>query len=307
MWLDIIILIVGLALIYYGGELFVNASVALAEILGWSKLIIGVIILGFGTSAPEIAISIASNFKGHGDIIVGNIVGSNIANVLLILGLSLLIKPLKKAFHVSYIYTVLLVLSTALLIFGIYFQYFSRWLGISMLLITIAATWFLIALERSKVIKDTISHKHNIFKTIGALILGLLLLVLSAHIIIRSVVNLSEAMGIAKAVIATSVVALGTSLPELVLSVIAARKNHFDLVLGNIIGSNVSNVLLGIGISAGIIPFSISNAVSQLTLIMLLVSTVILLLLIYQRFLRSRLVGFISLAIYVGFIILLYT
>jgi len=304
--LDIILLLLGLGVIYFGGELFINGSVDLAEMLGWSKLIIGVIILGFGTSAPEIAISVLSAFDGHAQIIVGNILGSNIANVLLILGIGLALKPVRTRFPISFIYPTLIVISALLFAYGLYTHSFMRGLGISMLIITVIAAYVMIKVERNKVTEKTIQHRHNIYLTILKLISGLVLLIISAHFIIDSVISISKSMGISEAVVAASIVALGTSLPELALSIIAARKNHFDLVLGNIIGSNISNILLGIGLSSAIAPFSISTTVDGLNLGMFLISTLLLLLLSYVMFLRNRIVGILSVIAYFGFIAILY-
>lgn len=308
MILDFVLLLLGLGLIYYGGELFVTGGVELAEILGWSKLIIGVVILGFGTSAPEIAISVFSAVKGHSEIIVGNILGSNIANVLLVLGLSLAVKPVRNKFHISFIYPVLIILSAILFAYGLYTYSFARWLGILMLVITVIATYIMIRVERSKNLENVVHHhhSHNIYLTLLKLVLGLVLLIISAHLIIRSVVNISEMLGVSKAVIATSIVAFGTSLPELVLSIIAIRKSHFDLVLGNIIGSNVSNILLAIGLPTVLVPFSVSTVVNGLNVGVFLLSSLLLLTLSYVVFLRNRTVGILSILAYVGFIAALY-
>lgn len=308
MYIEFFFLIFGIGLIYYGGELFVRGSVALAEILDWSKLIIGVVVLGFGTSAPEIAISIASAVSGHAGIVVGNILGSNVANVLLILGLSLAIKPSQLKFQIAYIYPLAIIISALLFLYGMYINFFSRWLGIVMLLLTIIISFVMVQVERErkKRAETTINPQHNVITTILKIIIGLILLIVSSLLIISSVTVISRSLGISETVIAASIVAVGTSLPELVLSIIAAKENHFDLVLGNIIGSNISNILLGIGMSASIVPLKISNQISTLDIISFIFSTVLLIILNYATVLRNRSVGFLAVAFYLVFIITLY-
>ncbi len=270
--MDYLFLVIGLALLLLGAEFLVDSSVAIAKRAKISSFIIGLTIIGMGTSAPELFVSVSSALTGHGDVAVGNIVGSNICNIFLILGVSAAITPfiiqkeiVKRDIPFGIFAALLLfVLANDSLFFGSTESGISRIEGIALLVLFFGYMAFTI----TKSLKNRQSQDEEAESRLSGKRVPLLLLIAAAslagligggNLFLSSAENLARAWGVSEAVIAITVVALGTSLPELITSIVAALKNNSELALGNVIGSNVFNALLILGVASSVNPISIQG------------------------------------------------
>ncbi len=262
----------GLVILLKGANLLVDGAVALAEKLGISPLIIGLTIVAMGTSAPEVAASITAALRDRGNVAIGNVYGSNIANLALVGGVCALIRPLavkisvlRRELPVMLVVTLLLYPVLADLSLG-------RTESVILLSIFIGLIVFTVigAISESKArpdevrqlsehIHETTSHRDKpLAKSIVYIMLGLGALALGAHFTVESAVFIGEKAGLSDAVIGLTIIAIGTSLPELMTCVVAALKGHDDISIGNLVGSNVFNTLLVIGTAGAIRPFDIT-------------------------------------------------
>lgn len=268
-----ILLIAGLAALILGAEGLVRGGVGLARRLGVSPALIGVTIVSWGTSTPELVVSVDAALKGIDGIAVGNVVGSNIANVLLILGLAAAIAPIAvdpRAVRRD----VLASLGAAALFVGVALTapFLSLWHGLAFLGLLAAltlGTWLhdrangapsaaLHAAEAEEVGRVPVHPALAVAMVLG----GVGLLVLGAHLLVEAAVTLARGFGVSEVVIGLTLVALGTSLPELVTSLVAALRRHSDVALGNVLGSNVYNVLAILGVASLVAPVSIPPAIA---------------------------------------------
>lgn len=257
MWLQGIVLIVSLLLLGWSADRFIDGSCALARVLGISPFLIGMIIVGFGTSAPEMLVSAVSAFEGSPDIALGNAYGSNITNVLLILGVAAIVNPIKVDFSVvkkelpflagTIILTVLLILD----------GFISRINAISMLIIFIPIVVISSLGKKEEQSEEEKSGKESLPKSIFLIILGLTLLVSSSRALVWAAKDIATALGISELIIGLTIIALGTSLPELAASVSAARKNEHGVAFGNVVGSNLFNTMCVVGIAGTITPLTV--------------------------------------------------
>ena len=269
MWTDIGFLVGGFILLFLGGEFLVRGSVAIAERLRISKLVVGLVIVGLGTSAPELLVSIQAVLSGSPDIAVGNVVGSNIANILLVLGVAALIVPIVNSDSgIRRDVTVMAVVSAALVAVLLQGE-ISRPAGVAMLgalALYLAITY---GLERRRK-ASAFTHKAEdaeMTKDIplsaplagGAAVLGIGLLVIGANLMVGGATGIARDFGVSEAVIGLTVVAIGTSLPELATAIVASLRRHADVVLANIVGSNIFNVLAILGVTAVISPIPIAE------------------------------------------------
>ena len=253
--------LLGLVLLYYGGEWLVRGAGALAARLGVSPLAIGLTVVAFGTSAPELVVSLAAALGGASDIAVGNVVGSNIANIGLILGIGALIRSLEVHANILRIDTPLMVAVSAVLLVLLADGTISRPEGLALALGLLAYIIFTLWQSRRETAATQaefaagteLDHGpvwHHLLLVIG----GLAALVGGGKSLVLAAVTIASALGVSEAVIGLTVVAVGTSLPELAASVIAALRGQGDIALGNVIGSNIFNTLGIIGITAGVTP-----------------------------------------------------
>ena len=258
MIVSIIMLIAGGALLLKGADLLIDGGVGIALKSGVSHLVVGLTVVAFGTSAPELTVSLSAVFQGSGDICFGNVVGSNIANIALILGVTALISPVVvNNLLIRWEMPFLIFISVVTLYIG-YGQKAGLIAGILLLLLFV---FYLIHCYKSQVstheIDDEVSEKRY-----PALILmvciGIAGLGIGGKIFVDGAIQIAKMLGVTEAVIALTVVAFGTSLPELATSVIASLKKQSDISLGNIVGSNIFNILLVIGPTASLRPFKIS-------------------------------------------------
>ncbi len=246
--------IVGLVMLCYGGNWLVSGGVAIAQKLRVSKMLIGLTVVAYGTSTPELAASIAAAGE-HGAIILGNVIGSNIANIGMVIGIAAIIAPLvvKKA-QIKKEVSIMIGVSFLLILVSLDGE-ISQYDGILLIACLIAFTFFIYKDVKKQKTKDTDEeHKVEKFssKAFVFLGIGIALLFFGATLTIDNAVILAESFGLSERVIGITVIAIGTSLPELITSIIAIRKGHTDIGIGNIIGSNIYNILMIMGIGATI-------------------------------------------------------
>jgi cation:H+ antiporter len=269
MLLQIAILIAGLLLIIFGANYLVDGSSSIARRFGLSEFVIGLTIVGIGTSTPEMVVSFLSAFKGNADMAIGNIVGSNIFNTMMILGVTAMIAPLtitrsnlKKDIPLNIIVTVILILlGMNGSIFRVGENLLSRIDGIILLVIFAWYMWSSFRSSDSNSESDEEDEKKN-YTVLGSILLitgGLAALIFGGRLFVNAATEIAKGFGVSDKFIAVTVLAAGTSMPELATSAVAAFKGKGQLALGNILGSNISNILLILGGSALICPLSFSG------------------------------------------------
>lgn len=259
MWLDLVLLVGGLVLLVGTASLLVQGASALALRLGLSPLVVGLTVVAFGTSAPELVVSVQAALAGAGGIAVGNVVGSNIANIGLILGVSALIRPIASDPSVLRRDMPLLAVATLIGAGMLLDQTVGRLEGGGLLfLLGVYLTWSLREAHRQRADTDggALPPRSRAWTDGVRVLLGLAGLVLGSDLFVRGAVGLAEDAGISNAVIGLTVVALGTSLPELATSVVAALRGESEIAVGNVIGSNLFNVLGILGIAALVRPLA---------------------------------------------------
>jgi len=270
MLLQVVLLVVGLVLLIKGADWLVDGSSGIAKYFGVSPMFIGLTIVAFGTSAPELAVSVSASLKGSSALAISNVVGSNIANTALVLGITSMIIPLavqKNTIRKELPFNILItVVFFAMLMRNGSFS-IDRWDGIVLfvLLVIFIEYTFVMALNDRKLTlqpelkkKQENKDKKIIIKNSIFTIIGLVMVVYGADLTVNSATKIALAMGISEALVGLSMVALGTSLPELVTSISAAMKKEIDLAVGNIVGSNVFNILLIIGFSSVVNPLKVN-------------------------------------------------
>ncbi len=300
----------GLVILLVCGELLVRGSVALAEQFNISKLIIGFTIVAFGTSAPELVVCIQAALDGAAGISVGNVVGSNIANILLVLGAPALIYPLtydeRSAFRDSIIVAGGAGLFTALAWLGI----IAFWQGL-ILTATLAVVIYA-AYRRAKKEGDDAAdealeeYEENMPKTAWVstifIIVGLLGLTAGARLLVNGAVDIATEAGVPEEIIGLTLVALGTSLPELATSLIAAFRHHGDVAIGNVLGSNLFNITGIIGVTAMIQPLEAPAQILSFDLMIMLAASVLLIFIFFIKQPIGRIMGALFLTAYLGYI-----
>ncbi|WP_438012234.1 calcium/sodium antiporter [Psychrobacter raelei] len=261
MGLAIVAVVLGLAILVWSADTFIDGATSLAVRFNMPSFLIGVIILGIGTSAPELVVSALAAFAGSPDLALGNAYGSNIINITLVLGVTALISPILIRSDVIRYDLMLLLAVTALAAIQLVDGNLSRIDGIVLVVALVAVLMIQILLSlrsnKDKVeLPEQLAAKEqvNVFKSFGTLILGLSLLIASSRAIVWGAVELATLWGMSELLIGLTIVAIGTSLPELVASVAAARRGEHDMALGNVIGSNLFNTLGVVGLAAIIKP-----------------------------------------------------
>jgi cation:H+ antiporter len=281
--MDYILIAAGLACLFAGGEALVRGSVATAHKLGVSPLLIGLTLVGFGTSAPELVTSVAAAFAGSPGIAVGNVVGSNIANILLILGLTAVIVPIVTSRDAIYRDGLALIIAS-LACLGIVLTGFANQVH-GIVLIVLLGVYLAYTIYREQRVQDPASDLHRAETEIAepgpqrlptalALALaGLVLTVLGAKLLVSGAIALAESAGLSETLIGLTIVAVGTSLPELSASIVAAVRRQTDLALGNILGSNLFNTLGILGITAIVHPLEIPVEIARFDIWVMLTAT----------------------------------
>ena len=318
--LDIILFIVGIACVVIGADWLVDGSVSIAKRSGISEYVIGATIVGIGTSMPELAVSFFAALKGNADIAIGNVAGSNMANTLLILGITALISPiaftrqnLRRDIPITFGVSVLLALfALDTIIWKSAANKIVRPEAIFLLLLFAGYMWLNFKQDKASAgpsceVPDEAQEKPmGLFKSIAMIVIGLGLLILGGNIFVDSGTNIAKALGVSDSLIAISMMAVGTSLPELATCIIAAAKKNNQLALGNILGSNISNILLIVGVSGTVVPLNI-NAQSFISLMLLPASIVVLWLtsFTFKRKTLDRFDGAILVLLYAAYIVMI--
>ncbi len=312
---DLLLVAGGLVLLFLGGEALVRGSVAIAERLGISKLVIGLVIVGFGTSTPELLVSVKAALNGAPEIALGNVVGSNIVNVLLIVGVAAVIAPILDWPRTALREAVMATLAALAVVGLVQGQVLTRPQGIVMLVVLagyLVATYWLEQRERTA---RQFEHEVEEFEDIPIVrpwlapllvVLGVGALMLGADWLVKGAVSIARDLGVSDAVIGLSLVALGTSLPELATSIVAALRRHPDVVLGNVIGSNIFNILAILGVTVVIHPIEVDAQFRRVDAPVMLAASLLLLVLLCMTRRIGRRWGVLMLAGYVAYMVFLF-
>ena len=266
---NIFIILVGLAFLILGAELVVRSASNIAKKFYIPEILIGLTIVSIGTSIPELIITIKSAFKGSTDLILGNAIGSNLCNLLLILGIMGLIKPIyiqeeTKKFHIPIAFFA----TTFLLIISILKEnrVINSFLGVILIILFIAYIIYPILLDKKRIAKEykkakenKVLNNGNIFFQLFIILLGLILLKQGGDLVVNRATIIAENYGLSERVIGLTIVAIGTALPELITSIVSTINNNTDILIGNLIGSSMVNFFLILGIGATIVPIKISE------------------------------------------------
>ncbi|MBQ8794638.1 MAG: calcium/sodium antiporter, partial [Clostridia bacterium] len=245
LFLELLLLALGFFLLVKGADWFVEGASGIADKFGIPQLVIGLTIVAMGTSAPETAVSITAALKGNADIAVGNVVGSNILNILIILGISSVITSISVAkTTIRYEIPIMLVITFLLLAFGAMGGTICLWEGIVLLLcFALYLLYMFVMVKKGEMQADELENADKpIWKMLLAGVVGLALVILGSDFTVDAATEIAKMIGLSEKFIGLTVVALGTSLPELFTSVIAARKGKADIAIGNIVGSNIFNI-----------------------------------------------------------------
>lgn len=284
MLLSVVAIVVGLAVLMWSADLFVDGAAGAARSLGMSTLLVGMIIIGFGTSAPEMSVSVLSAMQGNPGIALGNAYGSNITNIALILGITALISPVIIRSQVLKNELPILLGITFLAYFHLKDGQITRIEAIVELIVLLVVFIWMTLQSRNKSSKGDaleveLAYELEQMKPLRAwslLIVGLVLLVVSSRILVWGSVNIAQSFGVSDLIIGLTVIAIGTSLPELASSIAAARKGEHDLAVGNVIGSNLFNTLAVVGLAGVIHPMQLPAEVISRDWMVMLSLTVLL-------------------------------
>lgn len=318
MIVDVLYILAGLALLYFGGEGLIKGAVSLARTFGLSKLLVSAVIVGFGTSMPEMTVSLGAAFKGSPDIALGNVVGSNIANVLLIVGVGAVITPIfVSGAAVRRDAYVMLGASVALCALS-FLGAIPFLAGLGML--CCLSLYIYRSYSQDRKAQAAVANgaipmaegdgEEDVLspgKAAGYSLAGLILLVIGASLMVEGAISLARDAGISEAVIGLTIVAVGTSLPELATAVIAALKRHSEVIIGNILGSNIFNILSILGVTAMVSPIRFTGQIASVDVwIMLMVAVALSVFLVLGKPV-TRLAGAVMLTSYAGYTFWLYT
>lgn len=314
--MNVLLVLLGVLLLTGGGEALIRGSLAAAGRLGISPLLSGLLIVGFGTSAPELVVSVDAALSQRPDIAVGNVVGSNISNVLLILGLCALVTPLVVHPRVLRRDGITVVAASILFLVLVWGHALARMDAAIFLIALLAYLLLAYRTERSGAAPSAELHqaeskelavlpKTKLWITI-AIVLGLALLIAGSQVLLTGAVAIAGSLGFSEAAIGLTLVAVGTSLPELTISLIAAFRRHADVAIGNILGSNIFNLLGILGISALLQPLPVHERILQFDQWVMLAASLILLLFLYTGSRLSRIEGGLLLVGYVAYVAIGY-
>ncbi|WP_233490508.1 calcium/sodium antiporter [Paracoccus sediminilitoris] len=304
MIVDILLVLGGLALLVLGGDLLVKGAVNLALRLGITPLVVGLTVVAFGTSAPELLVSLSAALGGSSGIALGNVVGSNIANVLVILGFTALVSVVTTKGHDLRESWAMMMGASVLLIGLAATGRIGMWGGIVLLLALVAVLWRQLStgrVDESDEIEGAEPGARGLRIAIW-LGLGLVLLPLGANLLVNGATQIAQDFGISDTVIGLTLVAVGTSLPELAASVAAALKGRADMALGNVVGSNIFNILAILGITSIVSPLPIPPEMLRLDLWVMLATSALLAPFLFKGIALTRPVGGAFLAGYAAYV-----
>lgn len=303
---ELLLLIVGFALLVYGADRFVEGASGIADKFGIPQLVIGLTIVAMGTSAPEAAVSITAALKGNADITIGNIVGSNIMNIFVILGIASVITNIAVAkTTIRYEIPIMLFITVVLMGFGYTGASVSRLEGVLLLVLFVGYLGYMFLMcKRGEMAAESVEVSGPLWKLCGMGILGMMLIIFGSDITVDAATSLAKIFGMSERFIGLTIVALGTSLPELVTSVIAAKKGKADIAIGNIVGSNIFNILFVVGISALIIPV-VFQPNFLIDIVIAIAAGVVLWLCVFRKKQLTRMGGILMLACYAAYFVYL--
>jgi len=305
-------LIGGLGFLYIGAEGLVRGSVALALRAGLTRLVVGLTIVAFGTSSPELVVSVGASLEGNSAIAMGNVIGSNICNIALILGLSALVRPVAVNVQVVRLQIPLMIAASCILGLFLLDGVLSRLNGLILVIGIVAYIAYSIYLARNDMSRENMGDvdvgipvlRKNLLIEIIFVVGGLVLLAVGARLFVMGAVSMAGRLGISQAIIGLTIVALGTSLPELATSMVAAVKKEGDIAVGNVVGSNIFNILAILGLASLIRPVGLGGIGAFDVFVMLGVSLLVLPL-ARSGFVLNRKEGFVLLLCYAGYILFL--
>ena len=265
----IALLIIGFIILIKGADIFVDGASSVAGNFKVSKMLIGLTIVAFGTSAPEFAVSVKSLISGSGDMVLGNVIGSNILNILLILGVSAMFHSLKvkdntvkEELPITLLMTAIFIVLLSDKLFDKGFNNtFTRSDGIVILLFFLVFVYYLIKMARNKKDKAQDEKYMSMKKAILFNSLGIVGIIIGSNLVVENASAIARTIGISESMVALTIIALGTSLPELVTSVTATRKGEYDIAIGNVVGSNIFNIGMVIGI-----PIALFGGIQQISI-----------------------------------------
>ena len=304
-----IYIIGGLILLYFGANWLVQGAITLALHLGLSPLIVGLTVVALGTSVPEALVSIQAAIGHQGGIALGNVIGSNILNIALILGLSAFFNPLKVDSHLVKADVPLLAGATFMLVVLLEDFHISRMEGAFLLLcIVFYVTGNIMTVKRTSPEEDKIEGMEipedsgkTLWRDVGFLILGIVTLGFGANFLVTGAVDLARIFGLSEALIGLTIVSIGTGTPELATALMAAFRKTPDLAIGNVVGSNLFNIMFVLGIAGLVAPLD-GKGISSVDLYVMLGVTILLLPTVWTGRILDRKEGFLFLAIYVGYL-----
>lgn len=306
--MEYVLLILGFVLLVKCADIFVDGSSNLAKVLGIPPLIIGLTVVAFGTSAPEAAVSITASLSGQNEIAVGNVVGSNICNLLLVLGVSALFNPLKSKREIivkDYVFSLLSYLVLFFMVADSFYNgnnisHITRSEGFVLLCFLGVYVYSLILGVASRD-REKQEKKKFEFKDIFYVVIGLVGIIFGGDLVVDSSVEIATNLGISSQLIALTIVAIGTSLPELVTSLVASRKGETDIAIGNVIGSNIFNIFFILGLSSVVQPLLLNLNAFYDIIIMCFVGIIVYLFAIKNRRIGNK-KGIIMLILYAIYI-----
>ena len=290
------LVLVGLVLLFGGGELLVRGSVALARRMGVSEIAVGVVLVGFGTSAPELLVSVEAAILDHPDLALGNVLGSNIANILLIVGVAAVVTPIRLSAGVGWRESAMVLVATVLVTGLALTGSLGLWQGVVML---VALGGYLLVCWRRSGPEDVDGPEEE--DGVATTTLRACLLALGADLLVDGAIVIARDMGVSEATIGLTIVAVGSSLPELAASTVAAFRGKSSVAIGNVLGSNLFNLLGALGIAAIIVPVSTAGADIRFSLLSMLALTGCFVALVAARHV-GRLIGMVFLALYAAFV-----
>ncbi len=278
--INISLILIGVIMLYYGAEFLVKGSSSLAITFGISPLIVGLTVVAFGTSAPELFVSFTAGMKDSSDIAIGNVIGSNICNIGLILGLSALIMPVRvniKAMKIDIALMILASLAVWIMIIDNEIGRFEGFILTFGILAYVAYTIKKVLKGKDVVETEVVAGQKKKSKGFYILLIisGLGILIIGSNLFIEGAIQIAKTLGVSNAIIGLSLVAFGTSLPELATSVLAAVKKQSDISLGNVIGSNIFNLLFILGITAILFPIGAGDIQNVDYIVMILLAVII--------------------------------
>ncbi len=312
---NIVFLIVGLVVLIAAAETLVRGAVSISSKLGIPALVIGLTVVSFGTSAPELTVNIASVINGSPDLAIGNVIGSNIANILLILGICALIKPLSiksstvwKEIPLALLgISLVFVMGNDVLIDGTMTNAISRSDGIVLMSLMAIFMFYIVGMARADKAKGVADEEeikeYSLWMSVGMIVLGLGGLIGGGQLLVTAAVAIAKSAGLSESLIGLTVVGIGTSLPELATSVVATRKGQVDIAIGNVVGSNIFNVFWILGLSGTILQLPFNSAAS-IDVLVAVGATLLLFLVMFlgKRHRLTRIEGVLFLLLYASYI-----